>query len=181
MTDLLLERWIALIKAMHEISGLYLLLLLKHCSYQVTADNNCSKMAVVQCFPAAQGLTRICSMLATWRVSLASSRAVFFFSFPSPSCSLMGYEPKLMNRDKCTWLCFVKEKLPKIRGNAFGCSARFCTTAPNKIRASASSILLSIIKTVSDAHVYTLFVVHAHFTISYGKEEMGVNDSLTAL
>lgn len=62
------------------------------------------------------------------RVSLAPSRAVFFSLF----CSLMGHEPKLMNRDKCTWLCFVKEKLPKIRGNAFGCFARFAQQHPTK-------------------------------------------------
>ncbi len=114
MTDLLLAQWIALMKTLHEIS--LFMLPLKHHSYEVKTDRSCSKMVFIQCFSG----TLICSMLPTWRVSLASSRSVFFLLR-----SLTGYEPKLMNRDKYTWLRFVKEKLPKSRGNAFGCSARF--------------------------------------------------------
>lgn len=51
---------------------------------------------------------------------------------PLLSCALMGIKTKLMIRDKCTWLCFVKEKLPKVQGNAFGCFARFAQQCQTK-------------------------------------------------
>lgn len=61
------------------------------------------------------------------------SRAILFLFYFLP---VTGHEPKLMNRDKCSWLCFVEEKLPNICGNAFSCSARFAQQNPQKKKKS---------------------------------------------
>ena len=49
---------------MRFLDSIYLLSL-RHYSHQVKADNNCSKMDVIQCVPAAVNSPRMCSVLAT--------------------------------------------------------------------------------------------------------------------
>lgn len=55
----------------------------------------------------------ICSKMAGIQEGICIQQRCFMFFL---LCSLPGREPKLTNRDKRTWPCLIKEKLPEIHG-----------------------------------------------------------------